>query len=54
MQIWSTNSGWFQLFKYENKQFINWTNNKVLDVTGSKTDEGSAVGVNGNNGGKNQ
>jgi hypothetical protein len=24
MQIWSTNSGWFQVFKYENNQFINW------------------------------
>jgi hypothetical protein len=24
MQIWSTNSGWFQIFKYENNQFINW------------------------------
>ena len=24
MQIWSTNSGWFQVFKYENSQFINW------------------------------
>jgi hypothetical protein len=33
MQIWSTNSGWFQVFKYEKGQFINWTNNKVLDVT---------------------
>jgi hypothetical protein len=24
MQIWSTNSGWFQVFKYEKNQFINW------------------------------
>jgi len=24
MQIWSTNSGWFQIFKYEGEQFINW------------------------------
>jgi len=24
MQIYSTNSKWFQVFKYENKQFINW------------------------------
>jgi len=36
MQIWSTNSGWFQVFKYADGQFINWTNNKVLDVSGSK------------------
>jgi hypothetical protein len=54
MQIWSTNSGWFQVFKYENNQFINWSNNKVLDVTGSKDIEGNPVGVNGNNGKRNQ
>jgi len=54
MQIWSTNSGWFQVFKYEKSQFINWSNSKVLDVTGSKDIEGQAVGVAGNNGGKNQ
>jgi len=40
MQIWSTNSGWFQVFKYEKNQFINWSNNKVLDVTSSKDEEG--------------
>jgi hypothetical protein len=54
MQIWSTNSGWFQVFKYEKGQFINWSNSKVLDVTGSKDEEGSAVGVHGNNRGTNQ
>jgi len=54
MQIWSTNSGWFQVFKYDNSQFINWTNNKVLDVTNSKDEEGNAVGVAGNTGKKNQ
>jgi hypothetical protein len=52
MQVWSTNSGWFQVFKYQGGQFINWTNNKVLDVTGAKDEEGQAVGVYGNNGGK--
>jgi hypothetical protein len=45
MQIWSTNSGWFQVFKYEDDQFINIQNNKVLDVTGNKDEEGQAVGV---------
>jgi len=30
MQIWSTNSGWFQVFKYENNQFINWSNIRSL------------------------
>jgi hypothetical protein len=54
MQIWSTNSGWFQIFKYEGGLFINWQNSKVLDVTGSKDEEGNAVGVAGNNGGRNQ
>jgi hypothetical protein len=29
MQIWSTNSQWFQVFKYEGEQFINWQNSKV-------------------------
>jgi hypothetical protein len=54
MQIWSTNSGWFQVFKYENNQFINWQNSKVLEVKGSKDIEGQAVGVYGNNGGSGQ
>jgi len=54
MQIWSTNSGWFQVFKYEGSQFINWSNNKVLDVTSSKDIEGQAVGVQNNTGKKNQ
>jgi hypothetical protein len=54
MQIWSTNSGWFQVFKYENSQFVNWNNNKVLDVRGAKDEEGQAVGVWGNNRGKHQ
>jgi len=54
MQVWSTNSGWFQVFRYEDDQFINIQNNKVLDVSGSKDVEGQAVVVNGNNGGQNQ
>jgi len=43
MQIWSTNSGWFQVFKYENSEFINWSNNKRLDVKGGKDEEGNPV-----------
>jgi bacillopeptidase F (M6 metalloprotease family) len=54
MQIWSTNSGWFQIFKFEKSQFINWTNNKVLDVTNSKDEEGNPVGVAENTGKNNQ
>jgi hypothetical protein len=42
MQIWSTNSGWYQVFKYDNSTstFMNWSNDKVLDVDGSKDVEG--------------
>jgi ribosomal protein L35AE/L33A len=70
MQVWSTNSGWFQLFKFvqstqktETKdkkevtyigQFINWTNKKALDVSGGKDVEGQAVLVWGNHGKVNQ
>jgi hypothetical protein len=50
MQIWSTNSGWFQVFKYHGRQFKNIMNNKVLDVSGAKDVEGQAVQVHGNNG----
>jgi hypothetical protein len=50
MQIWSTNSGWWQIFKYESEQFINFQNNKRLTVTGGKDVEGQAVGVGNNNG----
>jgi hypothetical protein len=54
MQIWSTNSGWFQIFKYEGGLFINWQNSKVLDVVGGKDVEGQKVGVWGNHKGRNQ
>jgi len=54
MQIWSTNSGWFQVFRYENNQFINWQSDKVLEVQGSKDEEGAAVGVFANKKGRNQ
>jgi hypothetical protein len=40
MQIWSTNSGWFQYFVFRDERFVNPTNNKVLDVTSSKDEEG--------------
>jgi hypothetical protein len=55
MQIWSTNSQWFQIFKYQGNMFINvGKDGKVLDVSGSRDVEGQAVQVHGNNGGKNQ
>jgi hypothetical protein len=40
------------VFKYENNQFINWQTSKVLDVKDGKDEEGHAVGVFGNNGGR--
>ena len=45
MQIYSTNSGWFQVFQVQGEFFVNPTNNQVLDVTSSKDEEGQAVGV---------
>jgi len=54
MQIWSTNSGWFQLFKYEGEHFINWTNGLALDVTSGKDKEGQAVIVYKKHNGANQ
>jgi hypothetical protein len=47
MQVWSTNSGWFQTFVYEGEHFVNIRNRKVLDVTGGKDVEGQAVIVHG-------
>ena len=44
MQIWSTNSGWFQIFRYVEKQFCNIrNNNKCLDVHGGKDEEGRHI-----------
>jgi hypothetical protein len=56
MQVWSTNSGWFQIFKYDQKEkmFINLSNNKVLDVSGGRDAEGQAVIVWGRHGKPNQ
>jgi len=45
MQIWSTNSGWFQVFQYQGEQFVNPTNNKVLEVRDNKDEEGQALVV---------
>jgi len=52
MQIWSTNSGWFQVFMLEGEFFVNPTNNKVLEVTSSKDEEGQLVQVGNRNGNK--
>jgi len=54
MQIWSTNSGWFQIFKYDNEHFVNIQNGKCLDVNGAKDEEGQPVIVWNKHGGANQ
>jgi hypothetical protein len=47
MQIWSTNSGWFQIFKYDGEHFTTWdgrrNKSRALDVDGSKDEEGRAL-----------
>jgi len=53
MQIWSTNSQWFQIFKFQGKQFVNvGKDEKVLDA--QKDVEGQAVIVNESNDVKSQ
>jgi hypothetical protein len=43
MQVWNTNSGWFQLFKFEDEHIINIKNKKAFDVTGGKDEEARNV-----------
>jgi hypothetical protein len=46
MQAYNTNSGWFQLFKWDGKDnFYNVQNKKVLDVAGGKDEEATNVQV---------
>jgi hypothetical protein len=54
MQVWSTNSGWFQIFKYQGENFVNVQSGKVLDVAGSKDEEAANVIVHGRHNGVNQ
>jgi hypothetical protein len=54
MQIWSTNSGWFQVFMFNGEQFVNPTNGKALAVSQSKDEEGQAVAVETEGDGVNQ
>jgi len=42
------------VFKYEGEQFINFQNKKVLEVKDNKDEEGHAVGVKNNSGGRHQ
>jgi hypothetical protein len=43
MQVWSTNSGWWQIFRYVDEHFINIQNQKALDVHSAKDEEGRQV-----------
>jgi len=47
MQVYNTNSGWFQLFKWDKESgtFVNVKNNKVLDVAGGRDQEANNVQV---------
>jgi hypothetical protein len=46
MQVWRTNAGWFQIFKYEQDYFMNLKSKKVLEVSGGLDVEGQKVVVN--------
>jgi hypothetical protein len=54
MQVWNTNSGWFQIFRYEGEHIINIKNKKAFDVTGGKDEEARNVIVWKKHGGANQ
>jgi hypothetical protein len=54
MQVWTTNSGWFQIFKYEKEHFINIKNGKALDVHSGRDEEGRQVIVWNKHNGANQ
>lgn len=45
MQVWGTNSGWFQIFKYSGQNIVNVKDGRVLDVQGGKDKEGQDVFV---------
>jgi hypothetical protein len=56
MQVYTPNSGWFQLFKWDKESgtFYNVKNNKVLDVAGGRDKEANNVQVWKKNGSKAQ
>jgi len=45
MQVWGTNSGWFQLYKYDGETFFNVYTKKVLAVEEGKDQEGQNVKI---------
>jgi hypothetical protein len=54
MQVYSTSSKWWQIFRYRGHHFINVQNKKALDVTGNKDQEGNNVQVYRKHNGRNQ
>jgi hypothetical protein len=54
LQVWKTNSGWWQFFRYHQDNFINIHTNKVLDISGGKDNEGQNVIVYNRHNGLNQ
>jgi hypothetical protein len=47
MQVWSTNGGWFQQFKYSTQDMYlrNFKDGRVLEITNYQDGEGQNVGV---------
>jgi hypothetical protein len=45
LQLWATNSRWFQVFLYKNEHFVNVRGKKSLDVKGGQDREGQTVWV---------
>jgi hypothetical protein len=52
--ITSTSSKWWMIWKMEGAYITNIKDRRVVEVKGSKDEEGAAVGVWGKNGGRNQ
>jgi hypothetical protein len=45
LQLWSTNGGWFQKFKYTQNYFKNVKDNRVIEILNGQDGEGQNVGV---------
>jgi len=45
IQLWSTNGGWFQQFKYSQNYFKNAKDGRVIEILNQQDGEGQNVGV---------
>lgn len=45
LQLWNTNGGWFQKFKYEQNYFKNVQDGRVIEIVNNNDSEGQNVGV---------